>query len=96
MIQPTQYRAPSNALTRWYPMTMFLHGHREATLDRIVDRRTSSDDSNPSGATVSGGWDISIQFRVWKLNCPVNLLINRAFMYVVVMGTTEGALYLVD
>jgi hypothetical protein len=40
--------------------------------------------------------DFSIQFHISELKIPVNLLINRAFFNVVVMGTIELDLYLFD
>lgn len=57
---------------------------------------TLSVDPKPGAATVSEGREISIQFRRWEFKCPVNLLINRAFMNVLVMGTTRLTLYLID
>lgn len=65
-------------------------------MDRFGSRCTFSDESKPGGARVSAREELSIQFRRWELNRPVNLLINRAFLNVVVMGTIERALYLFD
>jgi len=64
--------------------------------DRLATYWTIPDDSKPSEATVSGGKKSSIQFRVWELNSPVNLLINRTFLNVVVMGTIDMESYVYD
>ena len=64
--------------------------------DRLATCWTISDGSKPAAARDSERRDASIQFHRWELNGPVKLLINRAFLNVVVMGTIERELYAID
>jgi hypothetical protein len=50
---------------------------------------TGSDGSKAGGTIGLGTWNRPLQVRAWELNSPVNSLINRAFLNVVVMGTIE-------
>jgi hypothetical protein len=48
-------------------------------MDSFVYCPTRSDNSIPGAATILDVGVDTIQFRIWELNRPVNLLIHKAF-----------------